>query len=471
MMQKKAKLVKLCCIVLAAMSFMGCGRKQIFKVEGEEYMLQEVSDDELETGKYYVKDTTKFYAAHEIGGNTSGVVNIASKDRLLWSMQDDSLIPTMYLDGLIAYASNDNVNTEEVNIERFENIGASFGVFGAEIDINGYISIPKNKLVKGTAIYDALHSESADSFTITKIDDKDVTKDMVTSGGVITGLEYGKEYKIEFYSGTYYKNATIEADLHFYRSFEVYKSNNIKPTKNGYISIYMPDDINSGFYRIDGKGFFKYYNCMKDEVTDDIDMNKAYYQNEAEQISAYSQQYMVNISQPTYDVSFTATYDPKSVSDSDVIAVLTSPDGTVYRMAASGGIIAIDLDYAIAGRWTINIVPQALELSNVSAVSTAVGDDATVETYTYELEESTNKLFTVKYSGEGEVWGTVTYEDGTAVEFKNNGKDTLQAEFTYVAAGTYTVNVYHYADTITEEPIVVDNQDALSDLNIVVESD
>ena len=471
MMSKKTKLYKLSFVLLAAVLLMGCSKKQIFKVEGEEYILQAVEDDEMETGIYYVKDTTKFYATHNAGGSANGKVNISSSERLLWTMDDDSLIPTMYKDGLIAFSSQQGVNTEEINIERFEDVGETFGTYDAEIDNNGHIKLFKNKMIKGSAIYEALKKESADAFIITKINNKNVNKDMLAPGGIITGLEDGKTYNIEFYSGTYYKSANIKADTHMYRSFEIYKSTNIEPTKNGYISIYMPDDINCGYYRIDGIGLFKYYNVKKDNVTGKEKFNEAYYKTEAEQISAYSQQYVVNIAQPTYDVYFTAEYVQEGISAEDVIALLTAPDGTTYKMKAYDGTIGINIDFARAGRWTINIAPQALQVTDVNAESKNIADDATVESYDFELEESSNKIFSVHYKGDGEVWGTLSYQDGTAVEFQEDKDNTIKAELTYVRAGKYTVNIYHYADTIIEEPQITDNEEQLSDINIIVESD
>jgi hypothetical protein len=381
----------------------------------------------------------------------------------------------MYVDGIIAYASDSEVDLTNVPIERFEYIGDSFGVSKAEYDTNGYVYIEDKNLIKGTSLYDALSNEKASGFTITEIDGKAVDKNTLTSGGVFSGLEYGKNYKVSLYSGTYYKTITVKADRHFYRSFEVYQTSDIDATKNGYISIRMPKDINSGYYYVANAGFFRYYNVTKDEVNDEIDLNKAFYSSEAEQISSYSQAYMINVAQPTYDIDFKVEYDAANIEDSDITAILTAPDKTTYRMVAANGSIDTYLQYAIAGKWTINIVPQDLNITNVTATSSATEDDATVETYTFDLEETSNQVFTVTWTGEGNVWGTVTYEDGTAVEFtagkKVEDKNSMTATLTYVAKGTYTVNVYHYADTIIDEPTLSADDSALSEFNIIVESD
>ncbi len=471
----RRKQIKVICSILAfSLIFTGCSKKQIFKHADEKYELKEVSDSELEEDIYYVKDTSKFYATYSPEGTSTSNTQIASAGRLLWTGKEDSLIPTMYEDGLIAYQSSAETNIEEASIERYEKLGDSIGVYGAEIDTNGYIYFKAAKIVKESSLAKALEGEKADGFTITEINGEPVTKDMLTAGGVITGFKYGKDYQISLYSGTYYKTISVTSDLHFYRSFEMYKTKEIITTKNGYLAINMPKDINSGFYYVQNTGLFKYYNTTKDNVTADIDINEPYYKTEAEQISSYSQQYVVNIAQPTYDVEFRASYDAKVVNDDEVVAILTAPDGTCYNMAVLGGNIGISLEEAMAGRWTINIVPQNLEITNIEAVSTATGDDATVETYTYELEEGSNKVFKAVYRGDGEVWGTVTYQDGTAYEFEavdEKEEKYIAANLTYVGAGTYTVKIYHYADTVVEEPTIIDDESALSDINIVVESD
>lgn len=128
-----------------------CTPKKVFIDKDAEYILKEVSDSEIEDEQYYVKDTTSFFKTLEPSITESGKADkIANPKKLIWVGKDESLIPTMYSDGLIAYftqqavdvtesAAEDNEsetkNTE--SLERYKSIGASFGVYGAEFDVDG----------------------------------------------------------------------------------------------------------------------------------------------------------------------------------------------------------------------------------------------------------------------------------------------------------------------------------------------
>ena len=471
-MKKNYKAVGLLLTLSVIMS--GCGVKPIFEEKADPNDLVAVSEKDLEEDVYYVKDIADFYKTLEITGNASGTVNISSKDRLVWTGENDSLIPTMYSDGFIAYQTKKEVDMTSVNLERYESIGASIGIQGAEFDADGHIYVPKNKLIDDTSIAKVLATDkSIGNITIVKINDKEVTSEDLLPGGVIGGLEYGEIYKIDFYSGTFYKTMKVKADVNFYRSFEVYESTDISTTTNGYLTLSMPQGINSGYYVVNGAGMFRYYNVTKDNVTSDMNLNEPYYTNEADQISARSQQYVVSISQPLERIKFGVKYDPNTIDASEpVAAILTSPDGTSYKMYDDGvGELVTSIDYVIAGRWTVNIVPQTLKVEDVTTESLEQGDDAIKESYIYTVEEDTNKLVTVNYEGTGEIWGVVTYQDGTTYEFGKPKDNKLTVVIPYMAAGEYTIDVYHYADTAVAEPTISNNTEGLEEIQIVVESD
>ena len=150
---------------------------------------------------------------------------------------------------------------------------------------------------------------------------------------------------------------------------------------------------------------------------------------------------------------------------------LTAPNNESYKMNAVAGIGLISLDEAIAGKWTINIVPKDLVIKNVTAESNAMADDASKESFNYTFEEETNLKITVPFTGEGEVWGTVTkLDDNTAYEFTLN-KTQLECTISYVAPGDYVVDIYHYADTQIEEPVISYDGETQSEDVIIVESD
>lgn len=452
--------------------FTGCGFKKIIQEKGSEYKLTELKDTQLEEGKYYVKDSTTFYEVHETEKNNYAASSTKKVDtkRLLWTTLDDSLIPSMYEDGLIAYKTKDSV-LEDINIERFKDIGWSIGVQGAEIDADGYVLISfTSDSVKDSDFYNQLLDYKNYDIRIVSINGEPIKDSFDGISGTITGLERNKTYTMELYVGSQYMTLDITADIHYYQSFEMYYVESSIDTKNGYLAIEMPDGINSGFYNINGAGLFKYYNTPKGQTDVSQDMNVVYYENEADAITANSQAYVVGIEQLTESVEFTVEYATDIYTDDDIIIYLTSPDGTSYQMVPIAGYAITDIENAIAGRWTINIMPKDLEIINVTAEALDVFEDAIKENYTLELEEGTNVKITCAIEGEGDVWGTISDESGNAYEFTQN-EGAVTTIINYVSGGTYQVNIYHYADTNISEPEVSTDEDAESTDVIVVESD
>lgn len=464
------KLALIASITIMALSTVGCGAKPIFKKEGEDYELKALTDSRLEENQYYVKDNTSFYLVHECEGNNISNNKTTDTRRVAWTMLDDTLIPTMYSDGLIALKSKDS-SLSDINIERFKDLGYSIGLHDAQVDNDGYIKFKvSTNVIDETSLAEALKDYTSYDIRITAINDEPV-KELLNMAGVIEGLEQGETYKISFYAGTEFLTAEVKADVRFYQSFEMYYVESGMDTKNGYIAIQMPDDAKSGYYYVNGKGMFKYYDSIKSEASSEQDMNEAYYNTASEQISANSQAYVVGISQATTDVTFVVEYDTSVYSDEDVIAYLTAPNNESYQMTANSGIAQVGIEEAIAGKWTINIVPKDLKIINVTAESNAVADDATKEEYKYTFEEETNLKITVPFTGEGEVWGTITcLTDSKAYEFKLN-KTELECIISYVAPGEYVVNVYHYADTQINEPVISYDDESETEDVIIVESD
>lgn len=468
MILKKTRLIA--SILAMAIFLCSCGAKPIFKKEGEDYELKGLTDEKLEEDQYYVKDNTTFYLAHDIEGNKLGNNKTTDIKRVAWTMQDESLVPTMYSDGLIAYKSR-SAAVSNINIERFKDIGYSIGLYNAEVDMDGYIKFKySSSVVKDSDLYTQLEEYKSYDLRIVTINGEFV-KDNLDLSGCIEGLEHDKTYTIEFYAGTQFLSIDVKADVKFYTSYEMYYVDSSADTTNGYVAIEMPDDAKSGYYYVNGKGFFRYYNSLKSEVDKDQDMNEAYYNNAAEQISANSQAYVIGVEQTTKDISFVISYETDVYKDEDVLAYLTAPNNECYQMIPVDGYATLALDEAIAGRWTINIIPKDLVITDVTTESNAIADDATKETFNYTFEEETNLKITIPYTGEGEVWGTVTsLSDNTAYEFVKD-KQQIICTISYVAAGDYQIDIYHYADTEIGEPDISYNEEAEDEDVIIVESD
>lgn len=433
----------------------GC-EQEIFQDKGAKYRLTASDDDDLKVNTFYVKEGTKFYEVHELSASSAGTELDLTK--CAWALEDESLLPSYYQNELIAYASN-KVDLGTLRLERFKDCGYSLGIYGASYE-DGYISLQANSnLVKKTDAYDAFHNEKSNYILIETINGNPVSEKMLNEAGMITGMEKDGAYEITYFAGTYYGQATVAADTHFFQSYEMYTLDQFEITKNGYVSIKLPDDLNSGYYNINGEGFFKYYNFKKAEGAPEIvDYNVAYYESEEDQILAYSQQYVFNLDYAAANMSVKATFDPNSVTNAsgNVRMMLTMPDGRHMMVDTDreSGEIMCDMKESMPGKWIVNITPQSMSVFDVQIVSNESEAEATKEVYNLTFEKDmTGVIITMEYEGEGEV--TAQIIDGENASYNmvaqgnsyNQVKHTMQYSFAYLPAGDYQVSIFHYPDT------------------------
>lgn len=447
-------LLTMLCIILS-----GCDI-QIFEDKNGQG-LQSVKKENLKTNVYYVKDSTNFYEVYDCDLSSSGTSLDTGKCAWLTEDEED-MIPTYYSDELIAKTAA-QIDTESLTLERYRDTGCSIGVYGAYYE-GGYIVVEYNSnTINKTSAYTELKSDTSSHIRIETINGLPVTANMLNDAGVILGMEADKDYEITFYAGTNYNTAIITADTHFLQCFEAYKISDFVMTKNGYEAIYLPDDLKTGYYRIDGSGLFRYMDSVKGAV--DIasltyeDYNDAYYTSEEEQMLVFSQQYTFNLDVITENMSVQATFDPTTVTTTDGIVkmLLTAPDGTQLMTQADKdeGVISCDMKTSIAGKWIVNITPQSMSISDVQIVSNETAAEATVDTYTLFFDnDQTGVIFTMEYEGDGDVTAQVVDENNLSYDMKastsnsySNTTTTMEYAFAYLPAGTYTINVYHYPDT------------------------
>lgn len=438
----------------------GCEDVKWFETN-EKASLKPLSDKELETNTYYVKQGTKFYKVYdpEIAASKS-MARYATGDRVIPLYDNTQLLPSHYKNELIAYKSNDKI-LSDVTLERFKDLGYSFGFWGGIFDRDGYLYFDKAKtMVEKSNIGTQLKDVSSQDIRIVAIDGVPVSKDNVDiPAGVITGLKKNQTYKVQMYIGTQYCEAEITADTQMLQSYEMYSydSNYISFTPNGYICFNTPNDLKSGYYNINGKGLFKYYSHEKGEG-DDVDMNESYYQSEREKLEAYSRQYTIDINTKVKDVAIQIYYENyEEIPDEDIRGVVYSPSGIQYEMTVDTKeqLISLNLTEAEIGEWTINIAPKTLEIADVTVDSTKPDEEATLKSQEYTFEESeTNVVFAADTEGPDDVYGYVVAPDGRTYDMiydydKTTNAGRIHYELAFADVGTYEVKIYYHPTTTT----------------------
>lgn len=440
----------------------GCG-KQIFQEKVDPYEKVGIEDSELVYDTYYIKEGSKFYKSYLPGGNSSSVASSVDSTKIFWMNRDYTLLPEYYKGEMLAYATDENYMNDVV-LERYKDCGYSLGFYGGSFDEDGYFCVDtENKLIAGSDAGTKLSDEKSAIIRLVSINGEKITEAMVNSAGVIEGLEKDKKYKLEFYAGTSYITEEVKADRRIFQMYEMYDISDATITKNGYYSISLPKDMKSGYYLVDGSGMFKYYDFKRgDKDTEKTKMDEPYYDSVESQMEACSQKYMLSVPVKTNNVKFNIEYSTDKYKDSEIYATLKSPDGKSYDLTPENGMMSVEIAEVIAGKWTINVTPKDLEIKTIAPEATSPSSDTVCDTYAFDIaEDMSNIQFKATYIGDGDIWGVVQNDStGESKDLEMSKKEKeLEVTYDYLGAGSYTVYIYHYADTAVEDVNYASNEE------------
>lgn len=460
---KKGAVLCLSILLVSVTLFSGCKNVQIFeKKEKLEYT--EVSESKLEPDVYYVKTGTKFAKVYLPDTTTfEGESSKIDQSRVVYFTKDDEfMIPQHYEGELVAYASP-KAELKRVVLERFEDMGYSFGIVGGQVMDDGYYHFSvKDNTLEGTEARKLFSTVESDDIRIVSVGGSPMDEITDPGSGIITQLKQGGVYTVEFYAGTYYYRSNFTADTHMMRPFELYSYDEkyLSDTTHGYMCFNTPSELLSGYYLINGGGLFCYHAYTKGKKVENEDYNVGFYANKEEAEMAYKQQYNVNVPQNTKDMCVTAYYG--DITDSfdvgeKIEATIIAPDGTEYQMENDEleKSLSMTVKIAQAGSWTMNIYPKSLEIKDISVA----GDPNYEETAVFEQEytidkDETFQMFYADVTGDTneEVRGSVIDENGVTYKFTEGSYQDSYGKYNryiaafipYMKAGKYTVKIYYY---------------------------
>ena len=471
---------RLLCIslmVILTLSLTGCDVQIFVKPEDKKNLVSSTKDTMTEE-IYYVKDGTKFFPTKEVKeciNDKATTVTMIKPGKVIWLLGEEGKIPALYNNEILSYTSIRVNNMDNITVERFKDLGYSFGIHDITYTDDGLSFDRDMNTVENSDFWNKIKSTKSNRIVITQINGKDVTENMIRNGNVINGLEKDKEYELSVYSGTYYGTITVKADTQMLQSYELYNLGSIKMTQNGYLSISMPADSKAGYYVINGIGLYKYYNCLKTEVDEQtkINMNEEYYKSDEEQLAAFSQQYSFTLDENKKDVSVVMIYGE---TEETIRAMVTSPNGTTYKMKldddAEKPQMRCDLKEALPGKWTVNVAPSTLGIKEINVESNEINADMTKEEYPISIEADTsNCIFKVEYTGEGKMNGIVIDESGTTYTMRQDEKaHTVIYNANFIKSGNYKIVIYHYPETsVTTATAEKDDNNVETDIITITE--
>lgn len=179
-------------------------------------------------------------------------------------------IPTLFEGDKLFYFSTTGVY-DYTTLERFKTLGWSLGINNLKSNTTGRVYFePGGSLEDGIGsgniltlelqnIYDFVANEEKGSdgqFMIDKVGGVSITNKNIKDG-ILDGLEQGKAYDLEIYSGTEYMHYTASASVLYLKSYETYAIWECTPLQDYLYEIKVPDYLKTGYYDVGGQGFMR----------------------------------------------------------------------------------------------------------------------------------------------------------------------------------------------------------------------
>ena len=273
-------------MIVLACCFCGCGLFQTLEGQSGEKKGAYANVYELSSGKAYVwnhpgeTDIRKDLGQNREGEDIfficpTGDINFKGDElsdtyqypRSIWiSLAEDEEIPTVTSENALIYISDTTV-PEEIVFERFADYGYSIGVSNMEADGGGHYYIPYAQNNEDDYKYyvdlksEAVQITEFDTIAklyLDKVGSMEVNEDSVSDGGTVLGLSKDKAYTCEFYTGTFYQDFKLKANIHSFGSLERFVCHDYEFLHANCIKIEIPEWFKSGYYFVQGVGLFRY---------------------------------------------------------------------------------------------------------------------------------------------------------------------------------------------------------------------
>ncbi len=189
-----------------------------------------------------------------------------SVEHVLWfDSSSDMEIPTLYEGDELLYVSSTEIPFEGISWERYADYGYSIGVANLISDESGHYHI-SNSDGEGYVgyIYEKSDAAELNQYTaisnlfLDKVGKSAVRDSLVSDGGTVANLEKDGAYVCEWYTGSFYQDFEMAANVHPFCAFETYTTYDYEFLHSSCISISIPEWFKTGYYYANGIGLFRY---------------------------------------------------------------------------------------------------------------------------------------------------------------------------------------------------------------------
>lgn len=236
--------------------------------------------DDLEDGCFYVwhnektsdiKEDLEHTSSMDVfklcpGGDRNWKKDTTNVNHVLWfTSANDADIPTLYEGDVLLYVSSTEIPFEGISWERYADYGYSIGVSNLISDESGHYHInnPDGKGFKGF-LYEKSDANELNQFEgvtdlfLDKVGKIAVRDNLVSDGGTVSELKKNGAYVCEWYTGSFYQDFKMIANIHPFCAFETYKTYNYEFLHSSCIAIEIPDWFKTGYYYANDIGLFRY---------------------------------------------------------------------------------------------------------------------------------------------------------------------------------------------------------------------
>lgn len=418
-------------LLLSTAALTGCGKEEVEEAPPV-YELTALDSSQLEEGKLYVKDGDSFYECpigtvltqqeyekwHEMEPYYTEISddNMENLFKAIMFGQDDALIPTLYKDQQLIYVTS--ITPPSFRWDRYMDDGYTFGAIGMYANTTNKCTLTMDALVllEGSSMRTSLVNAglgAGDEIVINKVQNTPINIANLSTCGSIKGIDKNKAYKLEVYKGSdFYPLTDVIADTHVFHTFESFETLDYEYIQTDYVAITVPEDFQSGYYKINDLGLFRYVDGSATDGMDDVEFNDPYwiYLQEADEYIKYTDLKQEGEDTPvtpgnSSDVDYTSktfidcsnksvvftisykdamaqTLDGKLSAISDEIvgfpsAKLISPNGKEYVFAIdqSKKTLVCEVQTPISGEWTTTISNMSQRKFDISTSFTSGHSD------------------------------------------------------------------------------------------------
>lgn len=219
-------------------------------------------ESQLSSGSFYVVHDDIYYPLvyhdqnYKVSDDLGTRVN--PNRQQYFTTESEIQIPTLFEGDKLVYYSETSL-LDYIEWERFYDIGYTIGCYNINTMKSGriylYLDDDKGKecIMAESELFDA-YTLGVENILLDKIGDVQLDYTFVKDG-LITQMNKSATYDLEVYTGTIYKHYLTTANMHAFKSYELFASIEYETLRDKFYEIKIPDYFINGYYAINSSMF------------------------------------------------------------------------------------------------------------------------------------------------------------------------------------------------------------------------